>query len=150
MRILPALVAGALLAVPLGPAAQPRGEAMPLGEQLSRAVDIPPEDWRALAAGRTLTYRIDGAFWAMERYDTEGNAVMLQFLDGECLQGVWEYTAPHYCFHWEERGTACFRHARLDDRIVVIETQDGIETGAVQEVSDISQIPLACGPAQVS
>lgn len=144
MRNLLMIAACALLALCQPAAAQ----AVP--DNLGEAVDIPPEDWRAMAAGQTITYRIGGAFWAMERYADQGNGVTLQFQDGECAEGVWEYVAPLYCFHWVELGTSCFRHARIDDRIIVIETQDGAETGSVQDVSDISQIPLVCGRALVS
>lgn len=140
---LPAL-ACALLAV-----CQPLA-AQTVPEDLSAAVDIPPEDWRAMAAGRTITYRIDGAFWAMERYASEGNGVTLQFQNGECTQGTWEYAEPLYCFHWDDLGTSCFRHTQIGERIVVIETSDGTETGSVQDVSDISQIPLVCDRARVS
>ena len=144
MRSCLALLACILLAL-CQPAAAQTGL-----EDLAGAVDIPPEDWREMAAGRTVTYRIGGIFWAMERYDREGNGVTLQFENGECTEGVWEYAEPLYCFHWTDRGTSCFRHARIGERIVVIETLDGAETGAVQDVSDISQIPLVCGRALVS
>jgi hypothetical protein len=128
----------------------PAAAGQSVAERIAEAVDIPVEEWAALAAGRTLTYRIDGDFWAMERYEPGSNRVTLQFNDGSCLIGTWDYTEPLYCFHWEGEGTSCFRHARSDGEILIIETRDGIETGALQVMTGVSDIPLACGPMVTS
>lgn len=112
--------------------------------------DIPVEEWRSMSAGRTLTYTIGGEFWALERYAPGTDRVTLQFYDGTCLEGRWEYVAPLYCFHWEGEGTSCFRHARLGQDILVLETRDGVETGALQTMSAVTDTPLACGPAAIS
>ena len=124
--------------------------AQSLADRIGEAVDIPEAEWREMASGRTLTYRIDGAFWALERYQPGGNAVTLQLADGTCLEGVWDYQAPHYCYHWEQDGTACFRHTRLDGQIVIIQTENGADTGLLQTMTAVSDIPLACGPAVTS
>ena len=113
------------------------------------AGDIPVEEWRAMAGGRTVTYRIDGALWALERYFA-GNRVQLQLYDGSCLDGTWSYEAPHYCFHWEGQGTSCFRHARVGGAIVVIQTQDGTDTPLTQDVTAVTDTPLDCGPPATS
>ncbi len=112
--------------------------------------DIPVAEWRAMAEGRTLTYTIGGEFWALERYTPGTDRVTLQFYDGACLEGRWEFVAPLYCFHWEGEGTSCFRHARLGDDILVLETRGGVETGAVQTMSAVTDAPLACGPEAIS
>ena len=138
-----ALIAALVAALP-APAAEPQTRTYP------EATDIPVEEWVAMAMGRTLTYRIDGVFWAMERYHPGTNRVTLQLYDGTCLHGTWNYTAPIYCFHWEEEGTACFRHARRGEEVLIIETQDGVDTSAVQTMTAVSDVPLACGPAVVS
>ena len=130
--------------------ALPAAAGQSVAERIAEAVDIPVEEWAALAAGRTMTYRIDGDFWAMERYEPGSNRVTLQFNDGSCLIGTWDYTEPLYCFHWEGEGTSCFRHARSDGEILIIETRDGIETGAVQVMTGVSDTPLACGPMVTS
>ena len=119
-------------------------------DRIDQAVDLPVEEWSEMAAGRTLTYRIDGVFWALERYHPDGNRVTLQIADGTCLEGVWDYNEPHYCFYWERDGTACFRHTRLDDEIVIIQTEDGVDTGLLQTMTAVSDIPLVCGPAVTS
>ncbi|CAN5802462.1 hypothetical protein BH23PSE1_BH23PSE1_17530 [soil metagenome] len=119
-------------------------------DRIAAAEDIPVEEWLALASGRTLTYRIDGEFWAMERYARGSSEVMLQFGDGSCLAGTWDYEAPFYCFHWDGEGTSCFRHARHDGDILIIETLGGEDTGAVQTMTGVSDTPLACGPAVTS
>ena len=104
-----------------------------------------------MATGRTLTYRIDGEFWALEHYYPGTNRVTLQLYDGTCMQGTWDYDAPHYCFHWEGEGTACFRHARLDDEILIVETtEDGADTLMLQSMTAVTDIPLTCGPAVIS
>jgi hypothetical protein len=112
--------------------------------------DIPLAEWTAMAAGRTLTYTIGGEFWASEKYHPGSQRVTLQFYDGSCLDGYWEYVEPLYCFHWEREGTSCFRHSRLRDDILILETRDGVETGAVQNMSAVSDKPLSCGPPATS
>jgi hypothetical protein len=138
-----ALIAALALALPLA-AAEPQPRSHP------EATDIPVEEWTAMAMGRTLTYRIDGALWALEHYYPGTNRVTLQLYDGTCMQGTWDYSAPIYCFHWEGEGTACFRHARRGDEILIIETQDGNDTPGVQMMTAVTNVPLACGPAVVS
>ena len=119
-------------------------------ERIARAADIPVEEWRAMAMGRTLTYRINGEFWAMEHYTPGSNFVTLQLYDGSCMQGTWDYAAPHYCFHWDGQGTSCFRHARLGTGILIIETQEGADTPLTQSMTAVTDTPLACGPAVTS
>ena len=74
-----------------------------------------------MAMGRTLTYRIDGAFWALEHYWPGTDRVTLQLYDGSCMEGRWDYVEPLYCFHWEGQDKSCFRHARLDGEVLIIE-----------------------------
>ncbi len=111
------------------------------------SADIPVEEWRAMSAGRTLTYRINGTFWALEHYFPGTNRVQLQLYDGSCMDGTWDYDAPHYCFHWNGQGTSCFRHARQDGTILIIESIDGIDTPMTQQMTDVSDTPLTCTPA---
>ena len=121
MRLaLPALIAAALVL--------PAASQSP-AEKIAKAENIPVEEWTAMAMGRTLTYRIDGEFWALEHYYPGTNRVTLQLYDGTCMEGTWDYNAPHYCFHWETEGTACFRHARLDSEILIVETTDRTTRG---------------------
>ena len=110
MRPLPAAAAAALLL--LVPAA-----AHPTTDRVAQSGDIPVEEWRAMAAGRTLVYRINGGLWALEHYFPGTDRVQLQLHDGTCMDGTWDYTAPHYCFHWQGQGTSCFRHTRVGEAI---------------------------------
>ena len=119
-------------------------------ERVARAVDIPVEEWTAMADGRTLTYRIDGDLWALERYTRGTNRVEIELYDGTCMSGTWEYAAPLYCFHWEGQGTSCFRHARLGEEILIIEASGTDSPPAIQAMTAISDAPLACGPAGMS
>ena len=119
-------------------------------EQIGQAANIPVEEWTAMATGHTLTYRINGEFWALEHYYPGTNRVVLQLYDGTCMQGTWDYVEPLYCFHWQGQGTSCFRHARLGDEILIIETQDGADTPMTQTMTAVTDTPLACGPAVTS
>ena len=114
------------------------------------ARDIPVEDWIAMTEGRTLTYRINGAFFALEHYYPRSNRVTLQSSDGRCLQGTWNYQAPRYCFFWDDEPPACFRHVRLGEEILIIETQDGRDTPSTQLMSGVSDTPVTCGAPPTS
>jgi hypothetical protein len=142
MRRLPAAAVVAILAV-LPAASQAPADGGAQG-------DIPVEEWTAMSAGRTLTYRIDGDLWAFEHYTPGTNRVQIELYDGTCMTGTWEYAAPHYCFHWEGQGTSCFRHTRRGDEILVIEASDGHDTPMTQTMTGVSDTPLACGAAGIS
>ena len=139
MRPLPAFAAAALLLILPGASQAPTGPAA--------AVNIPVAEWTAMASGRTLTYRINGQFWAMEHYYPNTNHVTLQLYDGSCMEGTWDYSDPLYCFHWDGQGSACFRHARLDGEILIIEQQDGADTQMTQIMSAVTDATLSCQPA---
>ena len=119
-------------------------------ERIAEAVDIPVEEWTAMAMGRTLTYRIDGELWAFEHYYPGTDRVTLQLYDGSCMQGRWDYAAPVYCFYWEGQDKSCFRHTRLGGEIIIIESRDGMDTPMTQSMTAVTDMPLACGPAVVS
>ena len=101
-----------------------------------------------MAMGRTLTYRIDGEFWALEHYYPGTNRVTLQLYDGTCMEGTWDYAAPALLLPLGgATGTDCFRHARLGDEILIIETaEDGADTLMLQTMTAVTDMPLACGP----
>ena len=143
MRPIPsAVLALMLLALP--------GASQSPAERIATATNIPVAEWTAMAMGRTLTYRINGEFWALEHYYPGTDRVTLELYDGTCLHGTWDYSDPLYCFHWEGQGTSCFRHARADGEILIIETQDGQDTALTQTMTGVSDVPLTCGPAVVS
>jgi hypothetical protein len=108
------------------------------------ATDIPPEEWTDMAMGRTLVYRIEGKLWAYEHYYPKTNHVTLQLYDGSCMQGTWDYTAPFYCFYWDIEGTACFRHARKQDEILIIEAIPGDSPPLVQKMTAVTDMSLSC------
>jgi hypothetical protein len=143
MRLSLALLLAGMLAAPAA-ATEPADAPIP------GAVDIPPGEWSEMAAGRTLSYAIGGRFWALERYEAQGDGVALEFRDGTCLVGRWEYVAPLYCYHWEGEGTSCFRHVRVGDDILILETEGGQATGAIQVMTGVSDVPLACGGTPTS
>ena len=136
------LVAIVLLVLP--------GASQTPAERIARAVDIPVEEWSAMAMGQTLTYRINGTFWALEHYYPGTDRVTLQLYDGTCMQGRWDYVEPLYCFYWEGQDTSCFRHARIDGEILIIESRDGMDTAMTQSMTAVTDIPLTCGPAVTS
>ena len=119
-------------------------------ERIAGAVDIPLAEWVAMAEGRTLTYRINGELWALEHYTPGTNRVQIELYDGTCMTGTWDYAAPRYCFHWEGQGTSCFRHARVGGEIVVIEASGDSDVPMTQSMTEVTDTPLACGPAGIS
>lgn len=139
MRLFPCVAAVTLLSN-----AAPAAQDVP--RRVSEAENIPVEEWSEMAMGRTLIYRIDGALWALERYHPGGNRVTLQYHDGSCQEGTWDYSAPHYCFYWEGDAPVCFRHARSRGEILIIETRNGADTNMLQQMTAVTDLPLACGP----
>ena len=107
--------------------------------------NIGESEWRSLAAGKTLTYTIDGEFFALERYPLSGNRVSIQMWDGRCLSGHWTYENSSYCFYWENMDPVCFLHRRVGPVIEVSQVVGGIETGEIQTMTSVSDAPLNCG-----
>ncbi len=118
--------------------------------QATAAIDIPVSEWVNMAQGRTLTYEINGVFFALEHYYPHSNRVTLQASDGRCLQGTWDYRPPHYCFYWENEAPACFRHTRQGSEILIIETENGADTPMTQEMTHVSDTPVTCGVPPMS
>ncbi len=144
MKVTIALILG-LLTAPVFSAAQSLDD-----KRLDKARDISLQEWRALAQGRTLTYRISGDLWALERYASSGNRVMIQIADGECMEGVWTHENNQFCFAWDSGELSCFRHVRQGEDIFVVPMQGDQPSGSVQMMTSISDTPLACGPAVTS
>lgn len=119
--------------------------AAPAGAQDDGLKDIPVEEWREMALGRTLTYSINGSFFALERYARTGNRVELQFSNGQCSTGTWTHSGNLYCFDWGFERPHCFRHVRAGDQILVINIEDGAQSGEIQEMTAVSDAPLICG-----
>ena len=110
-----------------------------------RGEDVPPEEWRALAAGRTVWYSDAVGLWGRERYDPERDEVTFQFSTGECVNARWRHQGVLYCFDFGAGFPHCFRHMRMDGRLWVVGVQ-----GSVQEVSRIDDSPVDCGPSPMS
>jgi len=115
------------------------------GETASQSGDIPVEEWREMALGKTLTYMIGPEFFALERYAPTGNRVDLQLNTGECLVGTWTHSGNTYCFDWGDVQAACFRHVRTGDGISIIQMDNGVETTNIQQMVNITDAPLSCG-----
>lgn len=106
---------------------------------------ISEAEWRSMAQGRTLTYSIGDEVFALERYAPTGNRVELQFADGTCYSGTWTFANDLYCFDWGFEDLHCFRHIDAGGRIFVFNVVDGEDNGSVQEMTAVSDAPLACG-----
>lgn len=115
------------------------------GEAVPQGGDIPVEDWRKMALGKTLTYMIGSEFFALERYAPTGNRVDLQLNTGECLAGTWSHAQNSYCFDWGDDRAACFRHVRTGEGITIIQLDNGVETSNIQQMTSVSDAPLNCG-----
>ena len=142
-----ALRAAALATAALAAAGTALAGAVPEPTRLlQEGRDVPLDEWRAMTAGRTVWYRVDGEFWGRERYDREGDGVTFQFRDGECFDGSWRRTEDRwYCFDFGFARPHCFRHLELDGEFWAL----GVE-GGVQKIERIDDAPLACGPDVVS
>lgn len=112
--------------------------------------DIPPDEWRSMTRGRTVTYLIGTDLWAREAYSNQHNGVLIRMSDGTCLEGIWTWTDGEYCFDWSSGEFSCFRHVRTEDGIMIIPVVDGVEMGTVQTVDSVSDAPVSCGPVPVS
>ncbi|NNU81015.1 hypothetical protein HMH01_11260 [Halovulum dunhuangense] len=106
---------------------------------------IPPEEWRSMVEGRTVTYLIGEEVWARETYDRSGNGVSIRLADGTCMDGVWDFTDGAYCFTWSGGEYSCFLHLRDGAEILIVPILDGA-TGAVQTVGGITDSGPGCGP----
>lgn len=113
-------------------------------------VDIPRDEWVNLVRGRTVVYKIGPNVWAFESYPMSGPFVSIQLADGTCMDGTWEHVDGTFCFRWENREYSCFRHARDGREILIIPVVDGVQSGTVQTVSDITDAPVGCGHDLVS
>lgn len=149
-RHVPRLVLLAALLAAAAPARAAPPEPHPAAGEVAGLENIPVAEWIEMAEGRTLTYRINGEIWAREYYEPGTDRVSLQRPNGECMTGTWDYESPHYCFHWDLEGTACFRHVRDGDRIWVIQTEMGVDTPRLQEMTGVSDRPLICAPPGTS
>ena len=113
-------------------------------------VDIAPTEWFDLVRGRTVVYRIGPDVWAYESYPRSGRLVSIQLADGTCMDGTWDHVDGAYCFAWENREYSCFRHARDGANILIIPVVDGVQSGTIQTVSDITDAAVGCGNGLVS
>lgn len=114
-------------------------------DELFPDADISEADWRNLALGKTLTYRIGDTFFALERYAISGNRVEIQLSSGECLSGTWSHSGNAYCYSWESSPPVCFRHLNVNDEIIVVQVENGQPTDNIQTMTNISEAPLSCG-----
>jgi len=144
MRVSPCIIAALLLFAPLA------GHAQSLSARLADAPHIPAEEWRALTAGKTVVYEIDGEVFGYESYRTNSNQITMRLADGLCINGQWFMDQNAFCFNWEDGPLNCFNHKRLDSTVYVIGLENGVETDDIQRVLRIAPIPVACGPALLS
>lgn len=107
--------------------------------------DMTLQEWQDLALGKTLTYQVAGEFYALERYARTGRQVELQFANGACLAGTWTHSGNLFCFDYGHDRPHCFRHVKAGDEILILNVQDGAETGDIQIMSDVTDAPLSCG-----
>lgn len=115
--------------------------------------DIPLEEWRDRALGRTVYYSIGGAPFGREYYAPDGRGVVFQHVDGTCLEGEWTYRAEiaAYCYLWPT-SVSCFRHVERDGETLIlpVETDGSRSAEPAQSVDRIAPVPLSCGPAVTS
>lgn len=99
---------------------------------------IPPEEWRALTEGRTVTYTIGGRLWGREFFHPGGERATFLGADGACMTAPWAYAEGLYCFGYG--GLHCFRHVRRDGDILILPEGGGPE----QAVEGVETAPISC------
>lgn len=112
------------------------------------AADIEPEVWQQMTAGRTVTYKLNGALFGTEHYHPNSNRAAFQHADGTCLDGTWDFAQGVFCFYWEGQLPACFYHRQDQQGILVIaaDQDGGYDFGNIQAVSEITDQPIVCQP----
>lgn len=111
----------------------------------SEGVAISPQDWRALTAGKTVYYSIDGEPYGREFYVSGTNLIFFEHSDGTCLSGTWSYDAPWYSFKFTYDGYQLpphrFRHQKTGDIIHIISDESDLPN---QQVYRIAFAPFSC------
>jgi hypothetical protein len=102
------------------------------------------DEWRAMTAGRTVWYSLNGEHWGKEHFHPSKDQATFVGADGECVTAEWIYADGVYCFAYG--GLHCFRHLRRGGEIVIAPLGDG----AVQTVEQIDRTPLSCEPPAMS
>lgn len=108
---------------------------------------IPPEEWRAMAVGKTVYYAIDGTYFGREYYWPDRDMVTFQHASGRCVEGRWTYEDSVYCFYFDRPN--CFAHVRRGGGIVIV-PRDSSDPADEQDVMQIVPVAFSCTPGLTS
>jgi hypothetical protein len=108
---------------------------------------VSPDDFEALAEGRTLHFALDGAPFGAEQF-LPGRRTVWRFADAPCEPGRWRAEGEAICFDYATQpDPICWRLLRDGDGFAASLIENGVETGFRLELERISPDPLSCpGP----
>ncbi len=108
------------------------------------------KEWRGLVSGKTVEYSINGELFVREYYWPGQDVVTMEVVGKECFEARWEFRreTSTFCFH--NGPTACFWHLRDGEHLYVQHADSGVSFGAVQDITAITDVRLACSSAPTS
>ena len=107
-------------------------------------------EWRVMVSGKTVEYSINGELFVREYYWPGQDVVTMEVVGKECFEARWEFNpkTSTFCFH--NGPTACFWHLREGGHLYVQLADPGVSFGAIQDITAISDVRLACSTAPTS
>ncbi|MCF6272032.1 MAG: hypothetical protein L3J37_02415 [Rhodobacteraceae bacterium] len=99
-----------------------------------------------MTVGRSVVYGVEGVVLGREAYRKNSNKLILRLSGGRCISGKWFMEQTTYCFNWEGAPPSCSRYKMLDGRIYAVAVENGVETGYIRTVVEISNEPMTCNP----
>lgn len=110
---------------------------------------LSPDEYEALAVGRTLHYTHRGQPFGAEQYFS-GGRTLWRFATGQCSAGKWYADGANVCFDYEGNPrTLCWAFQRSGNRVRahLLPDAEVREPGFALDLSHIDDKPLACpGP----
>ena len=108
------------------------------------------QQWRVMVSGKTVEYSINGELFVREYYWPGQDVVTMEVVGKECFEARWEFhpETSTFCFH--NGPTACFWHRRQGGHFYVQHADPGVSFGAIQDITAIKDVRLACSAAPVS
>ncbi|MEO0389038.1 MAG: hypothetical protein AAF281_16220 [Pseudomonadota bacterium] len=105
---------------------------------------VPPAEFEALSAGKTLTFERNGVFYGAEQYGTRRDSLW-QYSDTQCVEGIWFPAGDQLCFLYDGQTQAqCWLFERRGNDLFARLGGTPPEDTSEIRLSEISEEPLAC------
>lgn len=114
---------------------------------LAEAEPVSPQEFEALATGRTLHFTQDGLPFGAEQYFS-GRRTLWRFFDGSCETGLWQPADDLICFTYDTGpDRQCWRLWREKGRLSAVLVVEGFDSGIPLDLARIDDADLPCpGP----